>query len=88
MWPEWHPCLNPDLRGNAFSFSLLSMLLAGCHQLLSVQGESQLPPASPGGSPRSLNGSDPDTFQTAASALGLGASEVLCAPFKSGVFVS
>ena len=23
-----HPCIDPDLRGNAFSFSLLSMMLA------------------------------------------------------------
>ena len=34
-------------------------------------GESKLPPASLGGSPRLVSGSDPDSFQITASALGL-----------------
>ena len=51
-------------------------------------GESQLPPASPGGSLRSASESDSGSFQTTASALGLGAWEILCVPFKCGVFVS
>ena len=49
------------------------------------QKESQLPPASPEGSPRSTIGSDPGTFQITASALGLGACEILQVPFKSRV---
>ena len=35
-----------------------------------------------------MSESDPGTFQTTASALALGASEVLCATFKSRVLVS
>ena len=57
----------------------------GCHQCLYSQGESQLPPASLGGSPRSASGSDPGCFQITASVLGLRAYEVLYVPFKSGV---
>ena len=59
----------------------------GCHQHLCPQKESQLPPASPGGSPRSP-GSDPGCFQSTASGLGLRAYEILHAPFKSRVSVS
>ena len=60
----------------------------GCNQCLCPQGELQLPPASPGDSPGSACGSDPGSFQMTASALGLGACEILCVPFKSGVSVS
>ena len=59
-----------------------------CHQLLSPQGESQLPPASPGGSPGLASGADPGAFQTAPSALALRVCEILCAPFKSRVSAS
>ena len=41
-----------------------------------------------GGSPRSAGGSDAGSFQTAASALGPRACEILCEPFESGVSVS
>lgn len=46
-----------------------------------LEGESQLPPASPGGSPGSVSGSDTGTFQTAASGLGHRVCEILCAAF-------
>ena len=42
-----------------------------CCQCLCPQGGSQLPPVSPGGSPRSASGSDPGSFQIPASVLGL-----------------
>lgn len=45
------------------------------------RGESSLPPAFPGGSPRS----DPASFQITASALGLRACEILCTPFVNRV---
>ena len=57
----------------------------GCHQRLHPHGQSLLPPGSPGGSSRSASGSDPGTFQITASAWGLGACEILCAPFKSRI---
>ena len=60
----------------------------GCCQHLCPQGEFPLPAASIGGSSRSASGSDPDTFQNPASAMGLRACEILCIPFKSRVFVS
>ena len=44
----------------------------GCCQCLCPQDELKLPPASPGGSPRSAGGSDPGFFQITASALGPG----------------
>ena len=53
-----------------------------------LEGESQPPLASPGGSPRSVSGSDTGTFQTAASGLGRRVCEILCTAFKSGVFIS
>lgn len=53
-----------------------------------LEGEPQLPPASPGGSPGSVSGSDTGPFQTAASGLGHRVCEILCTAFKSGVFVS
>lgn len=52
-----------------------------------LERESQLPLASPGGSPGSVSGSDTGTFQTAASGLGRRVCEILCTAFKSGVFV-
>lgn len=45
-------------------------------------------PASPGDSPRSADGSDLGSFQIAASVLGPGTCEILCATFKSGVSIS
>ena len=51
-------------------------------------GWAPQPPASAGGSPRSAGGSDTGSFQTAASALGPRACEILCGPFESGVSVS
>ena len=50
--------------------------------------ESQLPPASLGGSPRSASGFHPSSFQITASALGLGMCEILHVPFKTRVSVS
>ena len=58
----------------------------GCRQCLCHQGELRLPPASPGDSPRSAGGSDPDSIQLTASALRPGACEILCVPFKNGVY--
>lgn len=60
---------------------------ACCHRLL-PQGESQVPPASPGGSPRSASVPEPASSPSAASALGPGACESSCVPCKSGVCVS
>ena len=59
-----------------------------CFQALCPQWESQLPPASLGGSPRSESVSNSSSFQVTASALGFGMYEVLCAPFKCWVSVS
>ena len=64
------------------------VLKNGCHQCLWPQGEPQLPPASLGGSPRSVGKSDPGSFWITACALGLRACEILCASFKSGVSIS
>ena len=60
----------------------------GCCRHLCPQEESELPPASLGYSLRSASGSDPGSFQTTASALGLGACEILCMPFKYRVSIS
>ena len=49
------------------------------------QVSSSCPPVSPGVSPRSTSGSDPGSFQTTASALGLGTCGILHVPFKSRV---
>ena len=51
-------------------------------------GLSWLPPASPGGSPRSANVSDPGFLQIPASLLGLRVCEILHEFFKDIVFVS
>lgn len=56
-----------------------------CCQCLCPQGESLLPPSSMTGSLRATSGSDPDSFQTTASVLGLRMCESLRMPFKSGV---
>lgn len=43
---------------------------------------------SPAGSPRSVYGSDSDSFQTAASSLSPQACDILCMPFKNEIFIS
>ena len=60
----------------------------GCHQCLRPQGELQFPLTSLGGPLRSASGSDSGSFQITASAPCLGVFEILCAPFKSRVFIS
>ena len=57
----------------------------GCFQFLYPHCELQLPPASPGDSPRSAGRSNPGSFQIAAFSLGPGVCVVLCASFKSGI---
>ena len=47
-----------------------------------------MPPASPGGSPRSASRSNPGSFQTTSSALGLGAQAILCVSFEGKGSVS
>ena len=53
--------------------------------VLRPQGESQLSPASLGGSPRSAGGFDPGSFQMTTSALGPRVCESLDVSFKRGV---
>ena len=50
--------------------------------------ESSLPPASPGGSPELVSGSDPGFLQMTASVPSPGVCEILCTPLKSRVSVS
>lgn len=59
-----------------------------CCQCLCPQGKFQLLPASLGGCLISVTESDLGSFQTTVSALGLRVCEILCAHFKSGIFVS
>ena len=56
-----------------------------CCLHLCPQDESQLPPASPGGSPRSANGSDPGSFQITASVLDLRVCWILHVHFKNEI---
>lgn len=49
----------------------------GCYQHLCTQGESQLPSAPLGGSPRSAGRSDLESFHITASVLGLRTCEIL-----------
>ena len=60
----------------------------GCCQCLCPQGEPQLPPTSLGDSSRPAGSSGPGSYEVTTFALGPGAHEVLCAPFKSGVGTS
>ena len=48
----------------------------------------QFPPASLEGSPKLASGSDSCSFQIIAFVLGPRVCEILCVPFKSGVFIS
>lgn len=57
----------------------------GGGQNLCPQGEFQLPPASPGGSPRLASGSDSRSFKIIASAWELEACENLHVPFENRV---
>ena len=49
-------------------------------QTLHHQAEFQLPPTSPGGSPRSVSGSDPCSFQSTASAESPRVCEIFVCP--------
>ena len=60
----------------------------GCRQCLCPQGELQLLPASLEDSPRSAGRSNPGFYQMTAFALGPGACEILCVPFKNEVSLS
>ena len=63
----------------------------GYHQGLCPQGYLQAPPphsASPGDCLRPAGGSGPGAYQNSAFALGPGAFEILCSPFKSEVSIS
>lgn len=60
----------------------------GFCQHLCPQSISPLLSASLGGTVRSTSVSDPGPFQCIASVLGLGACEILCETFKSGISVS
>ena len=51
---------------------------SGCCQCLCPQGELQLPPASLGGSLRSIGMPDSSCFQIIATALGPGMCEFVC----------
>ena len=57
-----------------------------CYKCLCPQSEPHLPFTSPGSSPRLAGGSDPGFFQITVSTLGPEACEILCMPFKSGVY--
>lgn len=60
-----------------------------CHHHLLPQEESQVPPASPGGSPRLASVPEPASSPSTASASALrpGVREISCVPCKSGVCV-
>lgn len=76
------------------AFASTSVLLVeevppnGFCQRLCPQSISPLFSASLGGTVRSTSVSDPAPFQCIASILGLGACEILCETFKSGISVS
>ena len=59
----------------------------GCCQCLCLQGKLQLCSASLGESLKPEDESNQDSFQITASALGSRACEILCAYFKSRIFV-
>ena len=60
----------------------------GLSQCLWPESKHQLPPASPGVSPRSAGGSNLGSFQITAFALDFGAHEMLCASLKGEVSIS
>ena len=64
------------------------LLPHGYFQCSLSKGESQLPSAYPGGSPRSAGGSDLSFFQISACVLGLRVCDILYAWLKSAVSVS
>lgn len=51
-------------------------------------GEFQIPPVFPGGSPRLANKSDLGSILITPSGLDPETCEILCAPFRNGVFIS
>ena len=100
VWPEasQHWCLQAVGWGQVL---VLMSQDAHCHQsqcwqsrmfpyvwnqCLFPQGKLQLPPFSPGDCLRPAGGSGPRFYQIIAFALGPGACEILCVPFKSEVF--
>ena len=59
-----------------------------CCPCLCPLSESQLHPASQGGSPKSASGYDPCSFHITASVQGPIVCEILCVLFMGGVFIS
>ena len=59
---------------------------SGYCQRLCPQGELQLPPIFPGSFPIAVGGTDPGFFWITTSVLTSGVYELLCSPFKSGLY--
>lgn len=80
MFAQWH------LTGPVLAQQNKTIKVAAAG--LCVPRCSQLPPVSLGVSSGPGSRTDPGTFQTTASAVGLRACEILHSPFKNGIFIS
>lgn len=59
---------------------------SGCCQCLCPQGDLRLPPNFPRSFPIAVGGTDPGFFWITVSVLSSGVCELLCSPFKSGLY--